>query len=108
MCTAHLNAGVTTAALTDAQIWLEVQYLGTSDEADWTLVDDHRVITNTAAAQTTDSASTWTGITEDFKQKLEVTVTVNETGQYRARVCVGLASITSASSLYIDPKVTVS
>ena len=39
--------------------------------------------------------------------KLEVAATIGETGQYRARVAVGVASITATSYLYIDPIVTV-
>jgi hypothetical protein len=114
--TAHVNAGITTAALKDHEIWLEVEFLATADEAQWTRYTDWRnsdgagndgTITTTAADQTTDSTSTWEGLAEDFRQKLEVTATIGETGQFRARVAVGKASITSASYLYIDPAVFV-
>jgi hypothetical protein len=99
-----------TADFTDAQVWLELEYLGTADEANTTLASDHRVITTTAANQTDDTTSTWNGTGPSFtyKQSLAVTATVNETGQYRARVCVGLASIAGSRYFYIDPKVTVS
>jgi hypothetical protein len=98
-----------TADFTDAQVWLELEYLGTADEANTTLASDHRVITTTAANQTDDTTSTWNGTGPSFtyKQSLAVTATVGETGQYRARVCVGLASIASSRYFYIDPKVTV-
>jgi len=99
-----------TADFTDAQVWLEVEYLGTADEANTTLASDHRVITTTAANQTDDTTSTWNGTGPSFtyKQSLAVTATIGETGQYRARVCVGVASIASSRYFYIDPKVTVS
>lgn len=99
-----------TADFSDAEVWIEVEYLATADEAQTALVSDHRTITTTAAAQTDDTTSTWNGSGPSFtyKQKLSVTATVNETGMYRARVCVGLASIASSRYFYIDPKVTVS
>ena len=100
-----------TADFTDADVWLEVEYLATADEAQTVLASDHRAtITTTAAAQTDDTTSSWNGTGPSFtyKQKLSVTATVNETGMYRARVCVGLASIASSRYFYIDPKVTVS
>jgi hypothetical protein len=99
-----------TADFTDAEVWLEVEYLGTADEAQWTLAKDQRAtITTTAAAQTDDVTSAWNGAGPAFTymQKLSVTATVNETGQYRARVCVGVASIAGSRFFYIDPKVTV-
>ena len=43
----------------------------------------------------------------NYMQKLSVTATVNETGQYRARVAVAVANIASTRYFYIDPKVTV-
>jgi hypothetical protein len=99
-----------TADFTDAEVWLEVDYLGTSDEAQWTRGTDQRAtITTTAANQTDDTSSSWSGTGPSFtyKQSLVVTATVNETGQFRARVCVAKASIASTRYFYIDPKVTV-
>lgn len=99
-----------TADFTDAAVWLEVEYLGTASEAQFANASDHRTITTTAANQTDDTTSTWNGTGPSFtyKQKLSVTATVNETGMYRARVCVGLASIAGSRYFYIDPAVTVS
>lgn len=100
-----------TADFTDAEVWLEIESLSTSDEATWALATDQRAtITTTAAAQTDDTTSTWNGTGPSFtyKQKLSVTATVNETGQYRARVAVGVASIAGSRYFYADPKVTVS
>ena len=100
-----------TADFTNAEVWLEVEYLGTSSEAIFSLADNHRATILTAAAdQTDDTTSTWNGAGPSFtyKQKLSVTATVNVAGLYRARVCVAKASIASSSYFYIDPKVTVS
>ena len=99
-----------TADLTDAETWLELEYLATSNSALWTSVTDKRAdITATAAAQTDDVTSTWNGTGPSFtyKQSLAVTATIGETGQYRARVAVAKASIASGSYFYVDPKVTV-
>jgi hypothetical protein len=104
-----------TGDFTDADVWLEVQYLGTTGESEWSMVSGHRTITTTAAtAGTDDTTSTWVGLNNsgqglaDFMRKLSVTATVNVAGQYRARVCVGLTGIASSRYFYIDPKVTVS
>jgi hypothetical protein len=99
-----------TADFTDAQAWLEVEYLTTSDSPlSATARDQRATITTTAVAQTDDTSSTWngTGPAFTYKQKLSVTVTVGEAGQYRARVAVGVASIAGSRNFYIDPKVTV-
>lgn len=94
--------------LTDAEVWLELEYLGTSNVAQSTFATDRVGPSGAfsgAAAQTDDATSTWAGtITETYMQKLSVTATVNEDGLYRARVALGKASQT----LYVDPKVTVS
>lgn len=100
-----------TADLTDAEIWLEVEYKSESTEAIWALATDQRAtITTTAAAQTDDTTSTWNGSGPSFtyKQKLSVTATVNQVGQYRVRVAVGKTSVAGSRYLYIDPAVTVS
>ena len=94
--------------LTDAEVWLELEYLGTSNVAMSTFATDRVGPSGAfsgAAAQTDDVTSTWAGtITETYMQKLSVTATVNEDGLYRARVALGKASTT----LYVDPLVTVS
>ena len=99
-----------TGDLTDAEAWLEVEFLSESGEAIWDLASDQRVITATAVAQTDDTTSTWTGTGPAFtyKQKLSVTATVNQAGQYRVRVAVGKTSVAGSRYLYIDPAVTVS
>lgn len=92
----------------DSEVWLQVQYLKDADETTWATITDRVTPTGTAADQGSDS-STWNGTGPSFtnKQALAVTVTIGETGKYRARVCVAKASIASSSYFYVDPKVTV-
>jgi hypothetical protein len=104
-----------TADFTDAEVWLEVEYLKDADEAQWTLATDQRAtITATPAAQTDDTTSVWVGLNDDsqgladYMQSLAVTATIGKTGQYRARVAVGVASIAASRYFYLDPKITVS
>ena len=95
-----------TGDFTDAECWIEVQYLATSGSPLWTLASDQRAtITTTAVAQTDDTTSTWTGSgpAYTYKQKLSTTVTIGEVGQIRARVVTGVASIASSRNFYIDP-----
>jgi len=90
--------------LTDAEAWLEVEYLGTSGFPLGVFVSD-RVsdpIFGTPANQTTDSTSTWASAPgTPVKQSLSVTFTPQEKGIVRARVCIAKASTT----VYYDPKV---
>jgi hypothetical protein len=69
-------------------------------------------ITEPVDAQVTDSTTPnpWNGTGPSFtyRQKLSATGTVKVTGQYRARVAVGVASIAGSRYFYVDPKVTVS
>jgi hypothetical protein len=98
------------ADFTDAEVWLEVEYLATAGSPLWTLASDQRAtITTTAVVQDDDVTSTWNGAGPafTFKQRLRVTATVNEPGQFRARVVVGVASIASSRNFYVDPDVTV-
>lgn len=111
-----------TADFDNSMVWLEVEYLSTSDEAIWALGSDQRdnstgafiSITEAVDAQTDDTTSSWVGLNDagqglgDYMQSLAVTATVNETGQFRARVAVGVASIASSRYFYCDCKVTVS
>jgi hypothetical protein len=97
--------------LTDAEIWMEVEYLGTSSSPMYSLGSDQRSnstnafvsVTEAPDAQADDTTSSWTGITATYKQVLAVTGTVNDAGLYRARVALGKVSTT----VYVDPKVTV-
>jgi len=100
-----------TADFNDNEVWLEIDYLGTASSGQWSNKTDYMADRlATAAVQTDDTTSTWNGSgpSYTYKQKLSVTATVNTAGMFRARVCVGVASIASTRKFYIDPLVTVS
>jgi len=92
--------------LQDDEIWLEVEYLGTSGFPLGTFTDDAAADVLTSPADQTTSAATWTttGMANPNEQKLSVTFTPQEKGLVIARVCVGLASAT----IYVDPELQVS
>jgi hypothetical protein len=89
--------------LTDAEAWLEVEYLGTSGFPISTFISDRASnILSTPANQTT-STETWTttGLATPVKQKFSVTFTPAEKGVIKARVMLAKASTT----MYVCPKV---
>lgn len=90
--------------LNDDEIWLEVEYMGTSGYPISSIASDRKAnILATAAAQTTSSV-TWDNMTTPTKQKLEVSFTPQEKGLFTARVMLAKASTT----VYVDPIITVS
>lgn len=92
--------------LTDAEIWLEADYLGAAGAPISTRASDANATVLTAAAnQASDSGEAWTttGLTTPIKQKLEVTFTPAMIGLVRWRVCVAKASTT----VYVCPKATL-
>ena len=91
--------------VTNQNIWLEVQYLGTSGTPLALFVDDAAADYITAAADQTDSSSTWTttGLTNPNTQQLNVTFTPQEKGFIHAVVRLAVASKT----VYIDPELVV-
>jgi hypothetical protein len=92
--------------LKDDEIWLEVQYLGTSGFPLSSFVNDCKADVLATAANQTASSATWTttGLTNPNKQKLEVTFTPREAGFIQARVFLAKASTT----VYVDNKLQVS
>jgi len=94
-----------TANLTNADIWLEVEYLGSSATPLATPTSDKRATILTTTADQTASTATWTttGLTNPNKQKLEVTFTPQMKGFVYARVCLAKPSYT----VYVDPKPVV-
>lgn len=91
--------------LTDAECWLEVQYLGTSGFPLGLFVNDCKTdFLATATNQTTSSVSwTTTGLGTPVKQALSVTFTPQEKGYLQAVVKLAKASTT----VYVDPLLTV-
>ena len=95
-----------TADFTDAEAWIEVEFLDTDDSPLYALGSDQRAtITTTPVAQEDDTDSTWTGVGPAFtyKQKLSVPITVGEVGRIRARLVTGVESIASSRRFYLDP-----
>lgn len=91
--------------LTDAEIWVEVEYLGSSATPVATLITDaNATVLTTAANQSSDSeAWTTTGLSTPLKLKLDVTFTPQMAGPIRWKVKVAKASTT----VYIDPNVDI-
>jgi hypothetical protein len=91
--------------LTDAEVWIEVEYLGTSGFPLGVVASDHRATILTTAADQTTSAASWTttGMANPNEQKLSVTFTPQEKGLLTARVYLAKASTT----IYVDPEITV-
>lgn len=85
-----------TTDLTDEEIWVETEYLGTAGSAKTSIASDRKTnVLTTAAAQTASTVSwTTTGLTNPRKQKLEATFTPQEQGEIRWRLCHGKASYT--------------
>jgi hypothetical protein len=88
------------------EIWLEVQYLGTSGVPLGSFISDRAANILATPADQTDSSSTWTttGLTNPNTQQLNVTFTPQEKGFIHAKVCLAVASKT----VYVDPVLQVS
>jgi hypothetical protein len=91
--------------MTNQQIWLEVQYLGTSGFPLGVFINDSSGNYLSTAADQTASSVAWntTGLTNPNKQKLSVTFTPQEKGFIHATVRVAQAS----KSVWIDPKLEI-
>lgn len=86
-------------ALNNDEIWLEVEYLGTSGRPLAAYADNRRALLASPAAQSS-STATWTNsMANPNKQQLAVTFTPQEAGVYMVRVCLAKASYT----LYVNP-----
>jgi hypothetical protein len=92
-------------ALTDADIWLEVEEMGTSGYPISTIQSDRAANILATPANQDASSATWTttGLTNPNKQYLQVTFTPAKKGFFQARVMLAEASKT----VYIDPLMTV-
>lgn len=88
--------------LTDAEAWIEAQYLGTSGFPLGSFIDDAKADVLASAANQTSSSETWTttGLTTPVKQKLSVTFTPQEKGFIHITPCLAKASTT----MYVCPK----
>lgn len=99
-------------ALKDDEIWLEVQYLGTSGVPLASFLTDCKGGSSSMpfgdaledAADQTASSATWSGTTQPTKQKLEVTFTPQEAGYIHAVVHLAKPGTT----VYVDPDLQIS
>ncbi len=104
--------------LQDDEVWLEVEHLGTaantscivSTQTASATTNDKALKPTTAPADQTVSTETWSGtvydaITNKNKQKLNITVTVNRIGPFRARIC--LAKV-AGYTIYACPELVIS
>jgi len=89
--------------LTDAEAWVEVEYLGTSGFPLGSFAHDRASTILTTPANQTTSTETWTttGLATPVKQALAVSFTTAEKGWARFRVHLAKASTT----MYFDPEV---
>jgi hypothetical protein len=94
------------SALNDDQVWLEVDYLGSSGSPLGSTISDAKATVIATAAAQTSSSATWTttGMANPQTRKLSVTFTPQMKGFIRGRIGVGKALAT----IYVDPKMVVS
>lgn len=94
----------TTTALTDAEIWIEIQY--PDDTTSIYHVEDDRAINNQTTANQTSSSASWTGLSgTNVKQKCSVTTTnTGKQGPYQVFLCLAKTSTT----VYVNPKSDIS
>lgn len=105
--TATVEIVTDNVTLTDAECWLEVQYLGTSGFPLGSFISDAKADVLATAANQATSSETWTttGLTTPVKQKLSVTFTPQERGFVHA--VVKLCKAGSTTTVYVDPKLTI-
>lgn len=90
------------ATLTNADIWMELEYPGSSASPLGSVVNCRAADILATPANVTTSAASWGG-SPAFTQKLQVTFTPQMKGWIKARIFVAKPSIT----VYIDPLLTV-
>lgn len=89
--------------LTNAEAYLEVEYLGTSGFPQSIYLLSRAVDIFATPANLTTSAVSWNGFSTAAPQSIALTFTPQVKGQIRARICLVKAS----TSLYVDPQITV-
>lgn len=98
-----VNDGTT---LTDGDIWMEVEYLGTTSQTLGKFASGAKANPLASGANLSTSSVTWTtsGLGSPIKQKLTATFTPRLAGYLYGTVYVGLVSKT----IYVDPLITLS
>ena len=92
--------------LSNKDIWIHVQYLGTNGFPLSMFIDDAAASYTASAANQDASSATWdtTGMSNPNKQKLSVTFTPQEAGYILVTVMMAKPSYT----VYVDPKLQIS
>lgn len=104
--TVTLEVVTDNVTLTDAEAWIDVQYLGASGSPLASFANDAKTGPLASAANQSSSSVTWTttGLTTPVKQKLSVTFTPAKKGEIIVRAMLAKASTT----MYVCPKPDVS
>lgn len=91
--------------LQDDEVWIEVDYQSATATPEFSRADDRMADIFATAADQSLTGDTWTttGMTNPNTQDLSVTKTVNEKGNFRARVVLAKPSYT----IYACPKIEV-
>lgn len=97
-----MNDGTT---LTNADIWIEVEYLGSASSPLASLASSAPATILTAGSNITTSSASWvtSGISSPVTQKMQVSFTPQIAGDVRVTVCMAKASKT----VYVNPKVDI-
>lgn len=91
------------AALTDKDIYLDLEYLGTAGFPLSLLTNDGPATVLTTAVDQTTSSQAWGGAAQTFKQKLSVDVTPQEKGDF-----IGVVKLFKASTtVYVNPDLVI-
>lgn len=90
------------ATLNDDEIWLEIEYMGSSSTPLGFYADSRKADILASNSAVPASSATWTGSPAE-KQKLEVTFTPQMKGPIKGRIYVAKRNAT----VYVDPLITV-
>lgn len=105
--TAEIARDGSSTAYLDSEVWLEVEYLGTTTSTLGVMADDACDIltqVNSGGTAQTTSTTPWTGLGgTNITQKCVVTITPKKPGYILPRICFAKPS----STFYVDPGVTV-
>jgi hypothetical protein len=91
-------------ALNDDEIWMELEYLGTSGVPQGVHINDRKTEILAAGSAQTTSSVTWNNMTTPTKQKLSITFNPVKKGYYTCKVCLAKASTT----VYVNPQLIIS
>ena len=92
------------AALTNADVWGELEYLGDNTPSPLSSVISTKVAPLATPANLTSSAASWSGsLSGATPQNIAITFTPQVVGLVRFRICVAKTN----STIYVDPLITI-